>query len=291
MASYKVEVLSSPESDIATRAHWDIGSQRLFYVDIYNNNSSLLCYDYAENKTYSATIGLLYNHRKWWHSFLNEFFIRAYIDNEPVVAFIIPVENTTDEFAVGIGRRVGIVRWNGRTPKATLLRIALEVETNDDRFKTNRFNDAKADPRGRFFGGTMRLEEFGDIFEVTNGNLHRYDDTTKRLVTVKTNVGISNGQSWNETIGKYYYIDSVMADVKQFDYNVTTGEISMSINFRFCKLIMYKYLPPKRQRKRFDRFPIEWWASAIFARWHDHWYWRVSVRYHLGWIENFPHWS
>ncbi|KAG4068696.1 hypothetical protein HA402_002387 [Bradysia odoriphaga] len=94
-------------------------------------------------------------------------------DGEPVIGFIIPVEGSKNEFAIGIGRRVGIISWDGKSPKAKLLRIALEVEKSE-RYKTNRFNDAKADPTGRFYGGTMRLEECGDIFDAAEGSFYKY---------------------------------------------------------------------------------------------------------------------
>lgn len=57
MTSYKVEVLPSPVSDVGTRAHWDIDRQSVYSVDIYGANCTLLRYDYAEDKTYEATIG------------------------------------------------------------------------------------------------------------------------------------------------------------------------------------------------------------------------------------------
>lgn len=58
MTTYKVEPVSSaPISALGEGPHWDIESQSLYYVDIYNNNTSILRYDYAENKTYSALIG------------------------------------------------------------------------------------------------------------------------------------------------------------------------------------------------------------------------------------------
>lgn len=94
----------------------------------------------------------------------------------------------------------------------------------------------------------MRLEACGDIFEVTDGNLHRYDATTKQLTTVKTDIGISNGQSWDVKAGKYYYIDSVAFNVKQFDYDVNTGDISESILYSIY-LILNVFSASPRQRK------------------------------------------
>lgn len=103
--------------------HWDEATQSLYYNDIYGKEASILRYDYKENKVYSAKV-----------------------DGEPVVSFIIPVANTTDQYAIGIRKRVGIVEWDGVSPKAKLGPIAFEVDEDDN----NRFNDAKADPIGRY---------------------------------------------------------------------------------------------------------------------------------------------
>lgn len=123
--SFKVEALPSPNLVLGESPHWDEAHQSLFYNDIYGKEASILRYDYAENKVYSATI-----------------------DGEKVIGFIIPVANTTDEYAVGLGRRVGIVHWDGISSKAKLGPIAFEADESDE----NRFNDSKADPVGRFYG-------------------------------------------------------------------------------------------------------------------------------------------
>jgi len=201
MASYKVEVVPSPLSVLGEGPHWDIETQSLYYIDIYGNKASINRYDYAENKTYGATL-----------------------DGEPVIGFIIPVEGSKNEFAIGIGRRVGIINWDGKSPKAKLVRIALEVEKGE-KFKTNRFNDAKADPTGRFYGGTMRLEECGDIFEAAEGNFYKYAKD-EELGHLLSNIGVSNGLTWNAKKGKFYYIDTCALDVKEFDYDSKTGNIS-----------------------------------------------------------------
>lgn len=122
--SFNVEVVPSPKTLVGTRTHWDADQQSLYYCDVYGNESALLRYDFNENKVYAAGI-----------------------DGEPVTPFVIPVANTTDKFAVGLGRRLGIAKWNGKSPKATLVSIPFEVD--GDR-STNRFNAAKADPAGLF---------------------------------------------------------------------------------------------------------------------------------------------
>lgn len=196
---FNVEVVSSsPKSNIGTRPHWDADTQSLYYTDIYGTDASILRYDTKEDKVYAATV-----------------------DQEPVVSFIIPVANATDKYAIGIGHRVGIIRWDGKSPKACLESIALEVEhgRND-----TRFNDAKADPSGRFYGGTMRLEALGSLFEIASGTFYRYthDEGATELLH---NIFISNGMTWDQKNNKFYYIDSGIMDVKEFDYDPKSGNI------------------------------------------------------------------
>lgn len=133
---FKVELVPSPKSVLGEGPHWDEAKQSLFYNDIYGKEASILRYDFNENKVYSATI-----------------------DREPVVSFIIPHVNTLDEYAIGIGLRVGVVHWDGKSSKATLGRIAFELDED----KNNRINDAKADPFGRLYCMLPRISLFSSF--------------------------------------------------------------------------------------------------------------------------------
>lgn len=53
--AYKVEQLPSPKNVLGEGPHWDVGSQSLYYIDIYGG--TIHRYDYADNKTYTATVG------------------------------------------------------------------------------------------------------------------------------------------------------------------------------------------------------------------------------------------
>lgn len=97
-------------------------------------------------------------------------------------------------------------------------------QVEKDRVNT-RFNDAKADPLGRLFAGTMRLEECGDIFDARWGSLYRYTKAAG-FATLKTDIGVSNGLCWNEERKKFYYIDSCAMDVKEYDYDSVSGNIT-----------------------------------------------------------------
>mgnify|MGYP003449490124 CR=1 FL=1 len=132
MPSYKVEVVeSSPRSVLGEGPHWDIERQSLYYIDIYGTSQSVSRYDYKENTTYNAKI-LGY----------------------PVVSFIIPVDKTSDQFLVGVGKKFVIIQWDGKSSEAKPVNVVGEVESD---MLENRFNDAKCDPSGRFYGGTMRI--------------------------------------------------------------------------------------------------------------------------------------
>lgn len=71
--------------------------------------------------------------------------------------FIVPVAGTKDQFAVGVGRKVLLVKWNTENnSKAEILSEIAEVDSETG-YNTNRLNDGKADPSGRLYGGAVQL--------------------------------------------------------------------------------------------------------------------------------------
>ncbi|XP_035772966.1 regucalcin-like [Anopheles albimanus] len=206
MASYKVEQLPSPLSVLGEGPHWDVERQSLYYNDIYGG--SIHRYDYAENKTYNATI-----------------------EGFPVISFIAPVKGNDRQFIIGTDRKVTLIDWDGRSETATFVRTVGEVEQG---MEDNRFNDAKIDSKGRFYGGTMRLEAKGDIFEMRLGTFYRYDAAAGKFVTLKKNIGVSNGLCWNAAGDRLYYIDSCDLDVKEYhvDANGDLSNERVVIDFR-----------------------------------------------------------
>ena len=82
----------------------------------------------------------------------------------------------------------------------------------------NRFNDGKCDPQGRFWVGTMGRDE-------PTGSLYRIDpgfEVTEMIGGVR----ISNGLCWDESRGRFYYIDSRTKVIDVFDWNPDAGMIS-----------------------------------------------------------------
>ncbi|XP_055843250.1 regucalcin-like isoform X2 [Episyrphus balteatus] len=192
--SYKVEPLPDSFAGLGEGPHWDVATQSLYMVDL--PNGKIMRYDFNENKMY-----------------------RCQIENEQFASFIIPVEGHPDKFAVGTERRIVIVKWDGLSATCKVEKTILTVEQSD-KHDNNRFNDAKCDPRGRLFGGTMHKTAYSS----RTGNFYRLLKTDAHEL-LKTDVGISNGLAWNEKAKKFYYIDSEDFEVKEYDYDVNTGEI------------------------------------------------------------------
>lgn len=57
------------------------------------------------------------------------------------------------------------------------------------------------------------------------GTFYRYTKA-EGFVVLKQKIGVSNGLVWNEKNNKFYYIDSCDLDVKEYDYDPKTGNIS-----------------------------------------------------------------
>ncbi len=84
----------------------------------------------------------------------------------------------------------------------------------------NRFNDGKCDPAGRFWAGTMEIEE-----KNPTGSLYCLNpdlSIEKKL----SNLNISNGMAWSGDHAKMYFIDTLTFKVQCFAYELTTGEIA-----------------------------------------------------------------
>jgi sugar lactone lactonase YvrE len=95
--------------------------------------------------------------------------------------------------------------------------LIAEVERH---LPSNRMNDGKCDPAGRFWAGTMALEERHGA-----GCLYRLDGR-RRVEQMIDGVGISNGIGWSPDQKTMYYIDTLEGRVDILDYEASTGAIS-----------------------------------------------------------------
>jgi sugar lactone lactonase YvrE len=87
----------------------------------------------------------------------------------------------------------------------------------------NRPNDGRADSRGRFWIGTMAMDEHRDV-----GSLYRADLGAKppEIVRILDGVTISNGIDWSPADDLMYYADSPTRRVDVFDWDPAAGIVS-----------------------------------------------------------------
>jgi sugar lactone lactonase YvrE len=83
-----------------------------------------------------------------------------------------------------------------------------------------RMNDGACDGGGRFWAGSMHLDELPGA-----GSLYRLDPDG-RVETMLTDVTISNGIAWSPDDTVMYYVDTPTLGVDAFDYDAASGAIS-----------------------------------------------------------------
>lgn len=83
-----------------------------------------------------------------------------------------------------------------------------------------RMNDGKCDPAGRFWAGTMAIDERPHC-----GSLYRLDPGG-RVHTMLSGVSISNGLDWSADARVMYFIDSPTCAIDAFDFDLSSGAIA-----------------------------------------------------------------
>lgn len=81
----------------------------------------------------------------------------------------------------------------------------------------DRMNEARCDPAGRLWAGTMSFERH------SVAALFRLEDD-RSLTPVLTGVRLSNGMGWSPAGDRFYYIDTPSRRVDVFDYDLASGE-------------------------------------------------------------------
>lgn len=206
--TYKIiELADSPKLRFGDDPHWDICSQNLYFVDVFaeKNTSSIFRYDYIEKRFYSAVI-----------------------IGEVAASFIIPVKcgkkRFRNQFGVGLDRGMKIIDWDGVSSTACVIRTVFDYGRCPT-CATNRMDDGKADPKGRFYGGSIS-PAVCNLSAPANSSLYRYSKK-KGLKVMLNHVKISNGIAFNARRKKCYYIDSCLYNVREFDWNPNTGALCM----------------------------------------------------------------
>jgi sugar lactone lactonase YvrE len=102
-------------------------------------------------------------------------------------------------------------------PESGAVRLIAEVDR--DRMDL-RMNDGACDPAGRFWAGTMALDERQGA-----GALYRLDPDGSVHLALQP-VTISNGLDWSADGTRMYFIDSPTGRVDVFDFDAATGRLA-----------------------------------------------------------------
>jgi len=131
-----------------------------------------------------------------------------------VVSAVLPVDSRPDQVVVSVGTSIYLA--NLVTGEKTLL-DKLDKEGV-------RFNDAKCDPQGNLWIGTMGLESSPGVLEPEKGSLYIRSQGGK-LSEKMDKVSLSNGLAWSLDGKSFYYIDSVKRLIYLFDFDGKTNDI------------------------------------------------------------------
>lgn len=178
----KAEPIGKQKAKLGEGAFWHVPDQCLYWVDILGQK--VFVYDPETGKNRTIPVG-------------------------SDVGTIVPRKSggaiiaVKDGFA-SLDLKTGAVK--------TLASIEADIPTN-------RFNDGKCDPAGRFWAGSMAYDMAKGA-----GALYRMDADLS-VHKMIPNVSCSNGLVWTKDRTRFYYIDSVALCLVAYDYDDATGRI------------------------------------------------------------------
>jgi sugar lactone lactonase YvrE len=157
----------------------------------------------------------------------NGFLYYVDIENQKILKYN-PKDESTQSWNVGqrvgtvVPREKGGLVWAGDHGFYFLNEESGESTAIVDPEKhneNNRFNDGKCDPQGRFWAGTY------DFKKQATGGLYSLD-LEQRLQKRLGEVTASNGLIWSLDEKIFYYIDTIKKNVRSYDYDSESGELS-----------------------------------------------------------------
>jgi sugar lactone lactonase YvrE len=171
------------EAELGEGALWNYKSQELYWVDIEGKTLNLYSPTTKKNKV---------------------------IVMPSRIGTVVPVDSNTVLTAL----ENGVYKTDIETGSSELF-VDMKKELNG-----KRLNDGKCDPNGRFWVGSMHLEQ-------TKGSAQLFAIDHKGQLEMKIDsVTISNGIVWTADKTTMYYIDTPTSEIKSYKYDVDKGTIS-----------------------------------------------------------------
>jgi sugar lactone lactonase YvrE len=126
----------------------------------------------------------------------------------------------------------------------------------------NRLNDGKVDSAGRFWAGTMRIDDHMNRF---TGTLYSLEPNHSiRTHWGEGTIGVSNGMAWSSDDRKFFYVDSPRRVIYSFDYEQTSGSVSnCSVAFQVPEELGY---PDGMAIDVEDKLWVALWGAGRVAR-------------------------
>ncbi|KAH1017539.1 hypothetical protein HUJ05_008163 [Dendroctonus ponderosae] len=175
---------------------WDRRLGKLLFVDIHKGR--VMAYDFEKKTTDIAA----------------EF---PGHDLTPIILY----KNSPNVLVAGLGRNLAKIALYNKLADPEILHTV-----QHDKPK-NRFNDGKADSRGRVWIGTIGDEPSRGKLDLNAAALFKF---TKGNVTNPTvmipKVSVSNGIAWNQDGTELYYIDTPSEEIVKYDYYSESGNIA-----------------------------------------------------------------
>ncbi|MFT5832667.1 MAG: sugar lactone lactonase YvrE [Cognaticolwellia sp.] len=169
--------------------------------------------------------GSIWNHKTqelWWidiegqtlNTYNPKTDVSRTIDVKERIGTVVPSQ---DGLSAILALQTGIWKMDMKTEEKSMLTM-LESDTANIRL-----NDGKCDPAGRLWVGSMHLNQIeyaANLFQVT--------ETEQQVLFKKMqdSVTISNGIIWSLDEKTMYYIDTKRGNVRAYDYDKSTGDIS-----------------------------------------------------------------
>ena len=215
----EVEVIHEARAVLGEGPAWDAKTRTLYWVDIFEKQ--------------------IHFHRDGDD---------GYIQLEEMPGCLAPCKDGT----LIVAARASIFQLDPATGKQASLTSITEPASN-------RFNDGKCDPDGRFLAGTMDMNE-----KAASGALYSFDG--KIITRLLDGVRISNGLAWSPDYKVFYYIDTPTREVRAFDYDLESGDIAnMRVAFTVPKVLGW---PDGMTSDTRGDLWIGMWGGACVTQWN-----------------------
>lgn len=164
----------------------------------------------GEGPVWDSAVGVL-----WWVDIVGKALRRFRPDSGSVDSWVLPLAagslTPTESVDLLLAVETGFARFRPETAEMELL-AEPELDRSD-----NRFNDGKCDRDGRFWAGSMNVDD-----QTRTGALYRFDPDLS-CHSMFDAVGIPNSLAWSPDSRTMYYAETLDRVIYAFDYDPDSG--------------------------------------------------------------------